>query len=396
MKSCAFILFIVLASLLSCRNTGSGTEPELIRFEKQRVLSRAALFLDEKPVTISASSCERSAGSRHDFYSEGDYWWPDSLNPDGPYIRRDGLSNPENFPDHRKALMRFSMITGALTSAWLLDGDTVYANKAMEHLEAWFINDSTRMNPNMLYAQAIKGRYTGRGIGIIDALPLVEVSRSVVLLEQTAFVSPEKIKEIKDWFTDFLNWLNEHEYGKAEMIHPNNHGSCFALQAAAYAGLTGNDSVLKACAARFREDFLPRQMGPDGSFPLELERTKPYSYSLFNLDALCTLAQVIRLYSGEDLWNYSTPEGRSLGMGLDFMYPYIADKESWPYPEDVMYGNKWPVSQPALFLAALAFENMNYLNTWISLEHDPVEYEIQRNLVIRYPMLWIDKYVNPN
>ena len=31
------------------------------------------------------------------------------------------------------------------------------------------------MNPNLLYAQAISGRFTGRGIGIIDTLHLVEV-----------------------------------------------------------------------------------------------------------------------------------------------------------------------------------------------------------------------------
>ena len=35
------------------------------------------------------------------------------------------------------------------------------------------------MNPHLLYAQAIKGRFTGRSIGIIDTLHLVEVARAI-------------------------------------------------------------------------------------------------------------------------------------------------------------------------------------------------------------------------
>ncbi len=36
------------------------------------------------------------------------------------------------------------------------------------------------MNPNLQYAQAIQGRFTGRGTGIIDTLHLVEVARAAV------------------------------------------------------------------------------------------------------------------------------------------------------------------------------------------------------------------------
>jgi Alginate lyase len=50
-----------------------------------------------------------SAGGLHDYFSEGDYWWPDPKNPDGPYIQRDGQSNPANFDDHRKAMRRLSL-----------------------------------------------------------------------------------------------------------------------------------------------------------------------------------------------------------------------------------------------------------------------------------------------
>src|SRR2546423_15021505 len=70
------------------------TRRELIRIEEPRVLKEAQRYLNEAPVTVTAFPAPRSTGGVHDFYSEGDYWWPDPQNPQGPYIRRDGETNP--------------------------------------------------------------------------------------------------------------------------------------------------------------------------------------------------------------------------------------------------------------------------------------------------------------
>src|SRR4051812_34429677 len=88
--------------------------------ERARVLSAANRYLAEKPITVTASQSPRSAGGKHDFFSEGDYWWPDPKNPDGPYVQRDGMTNPENFVAHRQALMRLSVQMPALSAVWLL------------------------------------------------------------------------------------------------------------------------------------------------------------------------------------------------------------------------------------------------------------------------------------
>src|SRR6059036_3788214 len=71
-------------------------------FDRKRVLAAASKYLLEPPMTVTASSSDRSAGGKHDFFSEGDYWWPDPKNPAGPYVQRDGMSNPDNFVDHRR------------------------------------------------------------------------------------------------------------------------------------------------------------------------------------------------------------------------------------------------------------------------------------------------------
>jgi hypothetical protein len=198
--------------------------------ESSRILSKAKGYLRESPHTVTADICERSSGDRHDFYSEGDYWWPNPENPEGPYIRRDGETNPANFIAHRKSMIRLSELMGTLVSAYLLTGEEKYARPAARHLRAWFVEDDTKMRPSLLYGQAIKGKYTGRSIGIIDTLHLVEVARGAKLLCTSPSFKVSDQKAIRKWFAEYLNWINTHEYGLKEKMHPNNHGVCWSLQ----------------------------------------------------------------------------------------------------------------------------------------------------------------------
>ena len=74
----------------------------------------------------------------------------------------------------------------------------------------------------------------------------------------------------------------------------NNHGTCWVMQVAAFAKFTGNQKLLEFCRERYKNVLLPNQMAADGSFPQELRRTKPYGYSIFNLDAMATICQCFR------------------------------------------------------------------------------------------------------
>jgi hypothetical protein len=361
---------------------------DLLNIERGRILSKAERYLEQEPVTVTAESCPRSAGGRHDFYSEGDYWWPDPENPDGPYIQRDGMTNPDNFVAHRHAMVRLSEITATLASAYIITGEDNYVAHAVKHLNAWFVDPATHMNPSLLYAQAIKGRSTGRKVGVIDTIHLIEVAQAAKAMQDSPAFAPADVAGVKTWFRQYLDWLNTHPYGQEERDAENNHGTCWVMQAAAFAQLVGDDAQLKWCRDRFRQVLLPNQIGDDGSFPRELGRTKPYGYSLFNIDAMAGVCQIASTPE-DSLWDCATEDGRNMRKGMEFIHPYIVDKSSWPYEHDVLYWDEWPVRHCSLIFAAVAFQQPKYLETWQKLEADPTTAEVVRNLPIRHPLLWL-------
>jgi hypothetical protein len=356
--------------------------------ERARVMKLANGCLDAAPVTITASHSPRSPGGPHDFYSEGDYWWPDPKNPGGPYIRRDGLTNPENFIGHREAILRFSLIVPALAAAWKLTRQRKYAEHAAAHLRAWFITPETRMNPNLEHAQAIFGVNQGRGTGIIDTIHLVEPVRAAGLLLDAGVFTPAEQAQLHGWFADYLTWLTTSKNGIEERDAKNNHGSCWTMQAAAFASFTGNQAVLAYCRDNFRTKLVPDQVAPNGSLPLELARTKPYSYALFDMDILATTAQILST-PAENLYAFTLPDGRGLRSVIAYMAPFIRDKKSWPLPPDVEWFDDLPVRQPSLLFAGLAYGDASYLALWKMLNPDPMVPEIIRNFPIRQPVLWV-------
>lgn len=379
---------VVWAVLTSCIHVFAQVRSETVMNVLAPIIQRDVSWaLSQKPETITAHPAARSQGSLHDFYSEGDYWWPDPKNPGGAYVQRDGVTNPDNFTAHRLAMIRFASVMGALASAYVLHPQHDYIRQAEAHLRAWFIDTATRMNPSLLYAQAIKGKESGRGIGIIDTIHLIEVAQAVTRMEKQ--MDPAVVKATRQWFADYLAWLRTHKYGNDEMNALNNHGTCWVMQVAAFAKLTRNEEILSFCRERYKHVLLPNQMATDGSFPLELKRTKAYGYSIFNLDAMVMICKILSTES-DNLWNYTTPEGKNIKKGVEYLYPYLKDKSTWPLKPDVLYWDNWPVAQPSLLFTAIEFDKPEWLSLWRALDHEPDVPEVIRNLPVRHPAIWID------
>jgi hypothetical protein len=384
------VMLPLLAILAITAAPPSAAPPRLDvwAIDRERILTAANAALRQEPVTVTSASSPRSAGGRHDYFSEADYWWPDPARPGGPYVQRDGLSNPDNFDEHRKAMRRLSVDVPALVAAWKLTGEARYAEHAVRHLRAWFVDEATRMSPHLRYAQAIHGRVSGRGTGIIDTLHLVEVARAAEVLAAAPAYDAAAQSGVRAWFADYVHWMTTDKNGIEERDAKNNHATCWAMQAAAFGQLAGNDEVVRYCRDRFKTVLLPDQMAADGSFPEELRRTKPYGYSLFNLEALAGLCQLLSTPQ-DNLWSFALPDGRGMRRGMQFMVPYVRDKRSWPKPPDVMYDREWPMRQASLLFAGLAFSEPSYLDLWRKLPADSSVDEVVRNFFIRQPALWI-------
>jgi hypothetical protein len=366
----------------------NGSE-RLSLFDVLWITKHADASLNANPVHITDAIATKSEGGIHDYYSNGDYWWPNPETTDGlPYIHRDGESNPGNFDCHRLLLRSMRTHVSHLAAAYVVTGKEIYAEKAVRFLREFFLDEGTKMNPHLLYAQAIPGICAGRGIGIIDTLHLIDVPAAIEALKPSSAMTDDIYQGLKQWFADYLMWMSTHENGIKEMNADNNHGVCWFVQAAAFAWFTGNEDMQRFCRQRYKESLLPDQMAQDGSFPRELARTKPYGYAIFVLDNMITLCHILSTPE-DNLWTYELPDGRGIRKGLSYLFPYMKDKSSWPYPPDVEHFDGWPAKVPSLLFAGLALDVPDYIKLWDTLDPDPTDMEVRRNIAIRQPILWL-------
>jgi len=201
-------------------------------------------------------------------------------------------------------------------------------------------------------------------------------------------MTPALIDSLKQWFREYLRWLKTHPHGIAEMNWGNNHSICWHVQAASFARFIGDEETLAFCRNAYQTAILPNQMTADGSFPRELRRTKPYGYSIFALDNLLILCHVLSS-CGESLWEFALPDGRGARKGLEFLYPYMLEKPAWPYAKDVEHFDAWPVAVAGLLFAGIHLGEERYIRLWRSLDPDPRNPEVRRNMTIRQPLLWL-------
>ena len=300
----------------------------------RRLEEDARKALGAGPFSITTKAVAPPSGDRHDYLSQAPYFWPDPKKPDGlPYIRRDGERNPEinKITDHRE-MDRMVEAVSALALAYYLRGDEAYASKAAQLLRAWFTEPATRMNPHLEYAQFIPGVNTGRGIGLIETRGLTRVVDAVGLLSGSKAWTKEDQRGLEDWYGKFLGWMLESKNGRDEAKAVNNHGTYYDVQVASFALFLGRDDLAKRVIEEARRKRVAAQVEPDGRQPLELARTRAWSYSVGNLDGLMTLAELgerVRI----DLWHYRTSDGRGIRAALEYLYPFAVGAQKWPHQQ---------------------------------------------------------------
>ena len=324
-----------------------------------RLEGEARKALGAGPFSVTTKAATPPSGDKHDYMSQAPYFWPNPKTPDGlPYVRRDGERNLEinKISDHR-SLDQMEDAVETLALAYYFRGDEAYAARAAQLLRAWFLDPATRMNPNLEYAQYIPGVNTGRGIGLIETRGLTRVVDAVGLLEGSKSLTEADRRGLSEWFDKFLRWMQESKNGRDEAAAQNNHGTYYDVQAASYALFLGKSELAKAVLEAAKQKRIARQIEPGGRQPLELVRTKAWSYSVGNLDGLMLLAELGERV-GVDLWNYQTPDGRSIRRALEYLYPFAVGEKKWEYQQ--LGGFEPRALFPLLRRASAAYRDEKY------------------------------------
>ena len=292
--------------------------------------------LGTRTISVMQKSTVPPSGDKHDYLSLAPYWWPDSTKPGGlPYIRRDGEMNPQTRIDHDG--LRFGALTGAveaLALAYWFTGQERYAAHAAHLLRGWFISPATRMNPHLRFAQAILGVTEGRGIGILDLRHFPRLLDAVRIIDRSPSWTGADKSEFQRWCREYLTWLKESKNGRDERAEKNNHGTLFDMQAASLAIFLADSSYAREMLVESARSRVDSQIAADGTQPLELGRTRPIHYSLFNLDAFTQLAEMSR-HAGADLWEYRSPAGGTIRAALRFLAPFAEGRKRWEKPDIV-------------------------------------------------------------
>jgi hypothetical protein len=144
-----------------------------------------------------------------------------------PYVGRDGQVNPDvrllNGPEAINNAAQ-SILYNAI--AYALQKTSSYSTAAASFIDTFFLNPSTKMNPNMNFGQMVRGPgqsgQEGTFTGVLDLRGIVKIINGILILK--AADSPDwttaRNQELATWMGQYADWLRNSPLGKLSASRP--------------------------------------------------------------------------------------------------------------------------------------------------------------------------------
>ena len=310
------------SSLVAVQQQPKSTTYRDMVAQANEVLRHEVLTVTQKEYALS--------GDKHNYESLATYYWPNPANPSGPYVARDGEQNPETDKYDFPRLLALVSDCAALGKAFFLTGNDVYYNRLCRQLDAWFIDEATRMNPHFSFSQFIPGVNGNKGTpgGVLDAYWLMDVLESIQLTDYTRSLGRKRMRALKIWFNDLATWMVESENGRRAAQFGNNHAIAYQGTLLGIYLFTGKGRGQRTAIKAFGQ-LVVEQINEDGRMPNELKRNNALTYSVFNLNHIldvCTMAHAAGL---------KVPEEASsrIDASCSYLSTFIGHRERFPYKE---------------------------------------------------------------
>jgi len=301
----------------------------------QQLITDAHKELSKTTSPVTSKTLLPPSGDKHDYLSIAPYRWPNPETESGnPWIVKDGQINPMTRGDDTDYIRLKAMFNALnkLSMAYYFSGDAKYADKAKAIVQIWFINDSTKVNPNIRYGQGIPGEVEGRRAGFIEWRSISTVVNTIQILSADNFFSADEMNVLNNWFVEYYQWIKTNPMGIENDEGLQNHSTCYDYQMVGIARYLGLNEEAKSRLEAAKIKRIATQIEPDGRQPKEIGRTKSIHYCTMNLRVMSFVAE-LGMPLGVDLWNYSSVDGRSMKKAYEFLRPFAEGKKTWTHKQ---------------------------------------------------------------
>lgn len=289
------------------RAAAAGTAP--LSEAVEHLLSSARKALDETPPSV------RDNGGSPFFRQDAVY-----------VPGKDGVMNTEANTESGGLAGRFARATLDLAVAYRITADARYADKALEFIHTWCINQNTRMfATGFVQDAATAGAQYGGDIIIFARF--YPAFLAMYLLDDYAGWDLYCQAQVKSWVRDMIEPQRKLMFFNGYDMY-NNWEDARLIYLAAGALFLGDLDLLSYVFERGRA-IIPAKMTDEGRLPRETGRTRSMHYTLFALNSTTITAEIAKAY-GQDLYDYSI-NGRSLKKAIDYAAYYLLHMDEWPF-----------------------------------------------------------------